>query len=512
MPVGSEIDGPRVARARPAREPLRGTARALAPRAKNVVWPGHGGHRTTEEKKRGPCPPETAAQNSSEKKVVTPRISGFPSVARLVGRFPQRPLREPWQEAVTMGFLGLLWTAVVGVFYVLGLTEPLDSWFADRWESWRPLPPSAPPVALVEINEIPTDRPWPWPRLEFAVVLRELARVRPKSVVVEPLLYQKEASFAAFDDTFRAVLGRFPHVALSGAALLSQEGGARPGPRLVSLRLLNPLPDRFPRYQSVWEPPVGLPEGSWVGISNLEPEAQGTVRGLPLVFRVGRSLHASLALVAAGIQLGADLSRCELDPVGQIVLLRDHEGRIVRKIPIDAEGRLRLRFSSWKRPLARVSYGSFLVGMNELVHGGAVPEELRELEGRQVWIGLTDPAVARYLQTPRGKASPVEIQLRGALQLMEGDFLVPTPRWALFGFLLLAVGAGARIFPYIPLFGALLVWIGIGLLPTLLSVVALRLEGKIFPVATYWIGIVGLLGAALASRVWGYHYVRARRR
>jgi adenylate cyclase len=431
---------------------------------------------------------------------------GFRGIFGALFRLPSRPLREPREEALAILSLGFLWLASLGALYFLGLLDRFEAPLVDLLDRERFLPPQEPPMALVEINEVSSEEPWPWPRLDFAVLLREIARIHPRSVVVEPLLYEREARFAAFDDTFRSVLSRFHAITFSAAALLSEEGQS-PGPALWPLPSRGPVAGRFPRYTSLWQPPEGLPEGCRVGISNLEADTRTRFRSLPLVFFVRDRFYPSLALVAAAMELQADLARSHVEISSGVVVLCDAQGRVLRRIPVDEQGRLRLRFSSWRAPIPRLPYRELLVATNPMVERGSFPSELKPFPGRQLWIGLTDPSLVHWLRTPQGDLPPVEVELRAAAQIVHGDFLVPTPRWALFGFWVLGALAAARIFPYIRFPGALALWLLLGLIPTVLGYLALLFEGRVFPFVAYWTGLVGILGVALAARVWGYHYV-----
>jgi len=101
--------------------------------------------------------------------------------------------------------LGSLWAAFLliaqfgGVFD--GLEEPLLDW-RQSLPSLRPRLNSQNQLALVAIDYIPADRPWPWPRLDYVILLRSLLPYAPKSIVFETLLHDRDTRYSAFDSSF----------------------------------------------------------------------------------------------------------------------------------------------------------------------------------------------------------------------------------------------------------------------------------------------------------------------
>ena len=133
--------------------------------------------------------------------------------------------------------LALLW----GIFTLLAqLSGALDA-FEDPLLDWRlslnsiPAPPSD-QLALIAIDTIPPDKPWPWSRLEYSLALRSLIDYAPQSVVFEMNLNDRDTEYASFDDTFSHIVERANTVVFA-ATVLTPSGAAAPAgeTRLASL-------------------------------------------------------------------------------------------------------------------------------------------------------------------------------------------------------------------------------------------------------------------------------------
>ena len=112
----------------------------------------------------------------------------------------------------------------------------------------------------------------------------------------------------------------------------------------------------------------------------------------------------SLVLQAAAQFLGADLSSSEIQ-IGRAIFLRTKDGKLLRTIPIDEEGRLRVRYHTSTTTSWQASFDNILVYDDQIQHGIPPERDLRSLARRQVWIGRTDPGTRERFATP---ARPVE--------------------------------------------------------------------------------------------------------
>ncbi|MGD9897032.1 MAG: CHASE2 domain-containing protein [Candidatus Methylacidiphilaceae bacterium] len=405
------------------------------------------------------------------------------------------------------GLLASLWSILLAIFAYQGL---LSEW-ENKITRWEELPASESKTshfALISIDHIPADRPWPWPRLEYALCLRGLLGQLPQSVVFEVLLSEKGAKMSSFDQTFASLVRRMDHVCFAADALLGEQQGEPLPPGAVRLKG-SYKGGNLTEYRAVIWPGATFAGESPVGLANLDVSA-GEIRSLPLVFRVKDALVPSLALQAAAVYLGADLSQSTVR-LGHSIVLRDGRGKRIRTIPMDSDGRIAVRYGRSPKAIPRVDYDSYLVYANQATHGQLSEDELPPLRGRQVWIGVTDGAIVPRMATPVGKMTPVELQMQVARQIVEGEMIRPLP-WFLTAALAAALCLwGARVFVRLPAFGAIS---AIGILlagAVVVSVVTFFFAGIPLPLCTLLLSGCGAVVCGMATRLWNFSPSRQER-
>ncbi len=412
----------------------------------------------------------------------------------LVARF----LALPGPARIAAG-LGLLWALLVVLFSSIGFFDPAEEALLD-WDQ-KCIASTAPGdgFALVAISRVPSDRPWPWPRLDFALVMRGLLPQMPQGVVFDPLLHDKDPRFSAFDQSFARLVDQAGYAVFAAAALQPPDGAPLPD-GAVTLGDGGRKP-HLPVFGSLLWPIATFAEGHPVGVANFSTEAGQPVRRLPLVFRVKDRLLPSLALAAAASRLGADWTKSDFHPGGEIVL-RDAAGKALRHIPVDDEGRLRLRYRNPGFQPLKIPYDDFLVYVDQLERGVAPAVDLERFSGRQVWIGLTDPEAADMKDTILGRQPAVELQMQATAQIVRGEFLTSVPR-PLVAFLFLVTGpllacAAQRL----PLARAVLFVAGVAGAIFAAGVGALLGADVCFPLAALVVLAGGALLCSRAAIVW----------
>nr|WP_268747074.1 hypothetical protein [Methylacidiphilum kamchatkense] len=188
-------------------------------------------------------------------------------------------------------------------------------------------------------------------------------------------------------------------------------------------------------------------------------------------------------------------------------LLRNSTGNILRRIPLDSEGRMQLRFKRFPSGIIRIKYDDFLLYTDEMARGIKPAFDLNLLHGKQVWLGVTDPAVINWVETDMGKMSPVEIKLEAARQIVQGDFLRRTPKGVAFVFLFLFSVLAPRLFvrfSFLKAFGWFLVLFGtvVGT-----SVAGFILFNLVFPLASFLFVSLGVILCGLSARFWKFHVI-----
>ena len=398
--------------------------------------------------------------------------------------------------------LGSLWAAFIliaqfgGAFD--GLEEPLLDW-RQSLPSLRPDQDSQNQLALIAIDYIPADRPWPWPRLDYVILLRSLLPYAPKSVVFETLLHDRDTRYSAFDSTFGGLVNRLDHLVFAAAALMPDSKTPPPGNLTV-------VPTRgslgnMPRFGSALWPLETFASSASVGISNLMPETNGQVRRLPLLFLYQNRVIPSLTLQAVAHNLNADWKKSEAI-LGDAIFLRGENGQLLRTIPIDEQGRLRLRFRPGASTFWTASFGNVPLYDQQRERGETPELNLAELRGRQVWVGRTDrkdlPSIGQTLP----HLSPIELQMLGTCNILNSDFIRRPPAWSLVTAFLLFSGMSAAFYLRYgwiagAVFGGIITWVWWEASFTLFRAANLDL-----PIISFTLLTFGLAAAAYAAQEW----------
>ncbi|MCC7367700.1 MAG: adenylate/guanylate cyclase domain-containing protein [Chloroflexi bacterium] len=246
-----------------------------------------------------------------------------------------------------------------------------------------------------------------WPRSLHAVVLKNLAEARARTVVFDVLFdvpAEDDAELAAAIDD-----------AVSRATFVVQPSV---GDLLTRTRT---AADQWQGYGEVIEPrSVFTDVSSGVGMVDQDPDPDGTVRRVPMVFNVRGEPYPSLALLAV-----ARFLRRPSAWDGQIQ--PDHIPLAGREIPIDGRGNLLVNFAGGPHQSAPPAFP--VVSFVDVLRGQIAPETFR---GKLVLIGITGAGFADDYWTPtsvRGKMPGVEVHANAIDTILRGDFIRDAPDW-----------------------------------------------------------------------------------
>ncbi|MCE0523953.1 MAG: CHASE2 domain-containing protein [Methylacidiphilales bacterium] len=415
---------------------------------------------------------------------------------------PASAPHDPQQErrvALAAG-LALLW----GIFTLLAqLSGALDA-FEEPLLDWRlslythPVPPSD-QLALIAIDKIPPDKPWPWSRLDYSLTLRSLIDYAPQSVVFEMNLNDRDTEYTSFDDTFSDVVKRANTVVFAATVLTPPSTTPLPA-KLGSLPFRGGL-RQVPRFGSAIWPLGTFAKDSPVGANNLESEEGLRLRSVPLVFLLDGKMIPSLVLQAAAQYLGADLAASEVQ-VGRAIFLRRVDGRLIRTIPIDDEGRMRIRYRQGPTASWRASFDNILLYDDQLQNGITPENDLRSLAQRQIWIGRTDPGERERFKTAVGQLSRVEVQLQAERTILDQDYVRPLPPMILAAlYLLIAIAGAAAIIQFGPIHAAaMLVVLAAFWFES--SILAFRLYNVILPLPSFAMLLLGTYAVGILASYW----------
>ena len=400
--------------------------------------------------------------------------------------------------------LALLW----GIFTLLAqLSGALDA-FEEPLLDWRislnssPAPPSD-ELALIAIDNIPPDRPWPWSRLDYSLALRSLIDYAPQSVVFEMNLNDRDTEYTSFDDTFSHIVQRANTVVFAATVLTSPDiipKGAPMPAKLGSLPFRGNM-RQVPRFASAIWPLDTFAGDSPVGVNNLESEAGLRLRRLPLVFMLDGKMIPSLVLQAAAQFLGADLPSSEVQ-VGRAIFLRSKDGKLLRTVPIDDEGRMRIRYHQGPTASWQASFDNIMLYDDQLQNGIVPDHDLRSLVRRQVWIGRTDPGERERFKTAVGQLSRVEVQLQAVRTILDQDYVRPLPPMILAAlYLLIAIGGAVAVIRFGPIHAAaMLVVLAAFWFES--SILAFRVYNVILPLPSFAMLVLGAYAVGILASYW----------
>ena len=397
--------------------------------------------------------------------------------------------------------LALLWC----VFTLLAQFSGALNAFEEPLLDWRqsldayPLAPSS-QLALVAIDSIPPDRPWPWSRLDYSLVLRSLIDYAPQSVVFDMSLTDRDTSYTSFDDTFSHIVERANTVIFSATVMTAKD------PNLPLPTRLNELPfhgdvRQVPRFASAIWPLTTFAGDSPVGINNVQSEAGLRVRRLPMVFMLDQHMVPSMVLQATAQLIGADLPSSDIQ-VGRAIFLRNKAGKLLRTIPIDDGGRLAVRFHTGALTTWQASFDNVMVYDDQLQHGITPDHDLRSLARRQVWIGRTDAGDRDRFNTALGKLNRVEIELQAERTILDQDYVRPLPPMILTALYILIGVAGSTAVVRLGLRRGLALVMLAGALWLESSVLAFRLYNIILPLPSFAMLLFGTASVSLLAFYW----------
>jgi adenylate cyclase len=415
----------------------------------------------------------------------------------------QESLEPPEKNRVALAAgLALLW----GVFTLLAqLSGALDA-FEDPLLDWRlslnstPVAPSD-QLALIAINNIPSNKPWPWSRLDYSLELRSLIDYAPQSVVFEMNLNDRDTEYASFDSAFSDVIQRANAVVFAATVLTPANGAPLPA-KLVSIPFHGNTHE-IPRFGSAVWPLDTFAGDSPVGVNNLESEAGLRMRRLPLVYMLGGHMIPSLVLQATAQFLGADLASSDIQ-VGRAIFLHRKDGKLLRTVPIDDEGRMRIRYHQGPTVSWQTDYDNILLYDDQLQQNIKPDRDLHELVHRQVWIGRTDLADRERFKTAVGQLSRVEIQLQAERTILDQDYVRPLPPMILAAlYLLMAIGGAVAAIKFGPFHaGAILIILGAFWFES--SIFAFRIYNVILPLPSFAMLIFGTYAVGVLASYWDF--------
>ena len=301
----------------------------------------------------------------------------------------------------------------------------------DMWQRLSPRPVAAQKVRVVLIDgeSLSLVGPWPWSRYYLARLTEDINQQGAKVIAFDalfpepdrakPELFAKlypELSEAAssevsalpsMDEIFGQVIGQSPVVVARAGA---SKGIRDPRMLVVDAQIEGELPKGVDQWPAAI---TAIPEledtALGHGLVNGQPDSDGIIRSVPLVAKVAGQPMPGFALELA--RLGLDAQTIRVSP--QNVELPG------RQIPIDARGRMLLRFGTF--PNENIVSAARVLG-----HG--IPTDY--FRDRIVLIGLAAEGTSDIVATPLASENfGVVVQAQAVDTILGGGWLA-RPQWA----------------------------------------------------------------------------------
>jgi adenylate cyclase len=319
----------------------------------------------------------------------------------------------------------------------------------DQFQRWHPRTQAAPFVTVVDIDEASLRAlgQWPWPRDRLAELVDRLAAGQPAAIGLDILLIEPDrTSPRALARTLpipSAITGALPDyderlaealrgrpVAI-GTSLSRGDSGADKTPPTLPARVVTrgePSGRWIRAYDGAVLPlPVLAQAAAGIGALNEAPDADGVVRRVPLLLRVGDTLVPGLALEAWRLVQGAQNIVAIAGP-GGLQALRVGSGTV----PSTPEGELWLHYAG--------AHARRTIPAAQVLQGAVQPGSLR---GQVVLVGSSAAGLMDLRVSPVGDRMPGVLAQAEALEQIQAGAILQRPDWAggLEGVLLVGLAA-----------------------------------------------------------------------
>lgn len=303
----------------------------------------------------------------------------------------------------------------------------------DHYQRWSPARPVAEPVHVVDIDDLSLSRlgQWPWPRTVIAELNQRLVRAGARVIGYDVLFAEPARADPGGDARFASSLGTAPAVL---GFVLAQRGSERLPETLPSrVVLAQPgLLDAVHDFPAAQFPLPELGAVSALGAINFIPDADGVVRRVPLLLRLGDVAVPGLAGEMWRLAQGA----------GNFVV-NSHElaglsvGIGALRVPVSEQGEMWIRYG---KPRADRYLPAWAV-----LDGSA---ELGALRDKLVLVGASANALMDLRFSPLGEVVPgVEVHAQVLEQFQARQWLVrPAQAMAIELLLTSVVGAIVMLF------------------------------------------------------------------
>jgi len=309
-------------------------------------------------------------------------------------------LRINEQDQVRLCIVSAVFFAVF-LFYHFDLLKRFELVTYDTRWALKGVRASHPDVVVIEISDdsIAKIGRWPWGRDWHAALIKILDELGAKAIVFDVIF--SEPSDPAKDVALAQAIEQSKKVYLAEVA--DEEGSAK------KTKLLTSVPE-FARNA----------KGS--GHINLQPDIDGVMRRIPLVFNSGNILLPQLSLAVALDVYGATMKDIRVKENNFFILLKN--GRELR-VPLDAQGNFIIHWAGkWREAFKHYSYVE-VVGSYAIYKKGGVPKvPMSDFKNKICYIGTTAAGLYDIRPTPLEPSYPaVGVNLTVLDDLLQKRFI-----------------------------------------------------------------------------------------
>ena len=309
-----------------------------------------------------------------------------------------------------MKYITSIWTTVL-LFIALLSVRLIDPSFIEQlrlntFDSYiKTIPTKESNVVLLNIGEeaLDTYGQYPFPRQQYAQLISDL-REANAGMIGFTIMFPESDRFGG-DEVFASWIN-------TNGIILAQDadpnGKSKSAPYVgtATFGVGDPL-DWLIRYDGLVTNIPELEKEAWGhGLINAMPEVDGLVRRIPLVSQINEQLYPSFSLEVIRVIQDKISYTIKVNEVGvEEIILRPF------RIPSDPNGSL---WINTNYNFKEIEYGS---------------NELPDIQGKTVIVGLTAKGLASQIPTPSGLKSAHHIQAASIQSIMD-DLSISRPIWA----------------------------------------------------------------------------------
>ncbi|MBI4970578.1 MAG: CHASE2 domain-containing protein [Candidatus Omnitrophica bacterium] len=303
--------------------------------------------------------------------------------------------------------VGFAASLVVLIFLAFDGLKPLELLSYDLRFKLKPFHKSSVEINIAEIAEdtIQALGRWPFARKFHGAFISVVSKSKPKGILYDVLF--TEPSEAIDDQTLEAALKTSGLVYLPYAFELEDTKG-----KIEYGKEFRPLPV-FARW------------AKGEGHINIQPDADGVIRRIPLVIERDGKMYPSVALELVLQELGTDFKKIKVEK-GKWIYIPRHEKSMIR-VPIDDQYQMLINWNGpWKKTFHHISFVEAIQAYKQMTQGVEPVINLESFKDKFCLVGLTAIGLTDLKPIPIEPVYPgVGVHATVIQNLLEENWILP---------------------------------------------------------------------------------------